>query len=235
MVTAIGIEHPLHDDFAAFVFEIDVDVGRLVAVFRDKALEQQIVLAGVQFGDAQDVTDRAIGRRSAPLAQDVLRPGISDNIMHCQEVVGVAHLFDQPQFMRQLIEDFKRDAKTVDLSVAVSLDGAGPDELFQGLLRRRFRLQPFVRVLIFQLHQIEAAARHNLLCARKRVRIGREQPRHFRGGLQIAVGVAFAAKAQLIDSAVVADTCDYVLQYALVRGVKQNIVGHDARDLKLRR
>ena len=43
VVAAVGVEDPLHDDLAPLVLEIDVDVGRLVALLRDEALEQQVV------------------------------------------------------------------------------------------------------------------------------------------------------------------------------------------------
>jgi hypothetical protein len=44
VVAAVLVEDPLHDDFAPFMFEIDVDVGRLVALLRDEALEQKVIL-----------------------------------------------------------------------------------------------------------------------------------------------------------------------------------------------
>ena len=43
MVAAVGLEHPLHDDLAALVLEVDVDVGRLAPFLRHEALEQEVV------------------------------------------------------------------------------------------------------------------------------------------------------------------------------------------------
>ena len=62
---------------APLVLEIDVDVGRLVALRRDEALEQEVDAVGVDRGDAEAVADRGIGRRAAALAEDVLRSGRS--------------------------------------------------------------------------------------------------------------------------------------------------------------
>jgi hypothetical protein len=39
------------------VLEIDVDVGRLAALLRDEALEQQVVAFRIDRGDAEDVAD----------------------------------------------------------------------------------------------------------------------------------------------------------------------------------
>ena len=47
MVAAIGVEHPLHDDLAPLMLEIDVDIGRLAPLLGDEALEQQIVAIGI--------------------------------------------------------------------------------------------------------------------------------------------------------------------------------------------
>jgi hypothetical protein len=47
MVTAIGVEHPLHHGFAPLVLEVDINVGRLAPFLRDKALEQEVVSVGI--------------------------------------------------------------------------------------------------------------------------------------------------------------------------------------------
>src|SRR3546814_9157028 len=40
MGATIGVEHPLHDDLAPRMLEIDVDVGRLLALLTDEPLEK---------------------------------------------------------------------------------------------------------------------------------------------------------------------------------------------------
>ena len=77
MIAAVGVEHPLHDDLAPLVLEIDIDVGRLAPLLADEALEQQVIAVGIDRGDAEHVADRGIGGRAAALAQDVLRCGRS--------------------------------------------------------------------------------------------------------------------------------------------------------------
>ena len=53
------------------MLEIHVDVGRLAPFGAEKALEQHIELVGIDGGDAQGIADRRIGRRTAPLAQNI--------------------------------------------------------------------------------------------------------------------------------------------------------------------
>ena len=61
------------DDLVApLVLEIDVDVGRLVALRRDEALEQRVHDVGPDIGDAEAIADDGIGGRAAPLAEDLL-------------------------------------------------------------------------------------------------------------------------------------------------------------------
>jgi hypothetical protein len=81
------------------VLEIDVDVGRLAAIRGDKAFEQEVAIARVDVGDAQAVTDRRIGRRAAALTENVLAPGIIDDVMHGEKVRRVFELGDQRKFM----------------------------------------------------------------------------------------------------------------------------------------
>ena len=62
----------LHDFFAPLVLEVDVDVGRLVALLGDEALEQQIHAGRIDFGHAEHITDGGVGGAAASLAQNVL-------------------------------------------------------------------------------------------------------------------------------------------------------------------
>ena len=70
---AIGVVDPLDDLLAPLMLEIDIDIGRLVALLGDEALEQKLVLDGVDRGDAEHVADGGIRRRAAPLAEDACR------------------------------------------------------------------------------------------------------------------------------------------------------------------
>jgi hypothetical protein len=84
------------------MLEIDVDVGRLAAVFGNEAREQQAVLGGIDRRHAQAEADRGIGRRSPPLAEDAHAPRLADDVVHGDEIVGIVHLLDQPQLFGEL-------------------------------------------------------------------------------------------------------------------------------------
>ncbi len=61
-VAAVLLVDVLDHFLAPLMLEIDVDVGRLLALLADEALEQQVVGRRVDRGDPQAVTDRAVGR-----------------------------------------------------------------------------------------------------------------------------------------------------------------------------
>lgn len=62
--------HVLQHFLTPLMLEIHVDVRRLIALFRNEALEQQLLPGWVDLGNAQAVAHRRVGRRAAPLAQD---------------------------------------------------------------------------------------------------------------------------------------------------------------------
>jgi hypothetical protein len=63
----------LDDLLAALVLEVDVDVGRLVALLEMKRSNSIDSCARVDLGDAEAVAHRRVGRRAAALAQDAAR------------------------------------------------------------------------------------------------------------------------------------------------------------------
>jgi hypothetical protein len=69
-VAAVFLVDVLDHFLAPLMLEVDVDVGRLLALFGDEALEQQIAGRRVDGSDAEAITDRAVRRAATPLAQD---------------------------------------------------------------------------------------------------------------------------------------------------------------------
>ena len=61
-MAAVFLVNMLDHLLAALMLEIDIDVGRLVAVFRDETLKQQRVLNRVDRSDAKAEAHRRIGR-----------------------------------------------------------------------------------------------------------------------------------------------------------------------------
>ena len=90
-VAAVLAVDVLDDLLAALVLEVDVDVGRLVALGADEALEQQRWPArGSTSVTPQAVADRRVGRAAAALAQDALRARPLHDVGDGQEVGLVA-------------------------------------------------------------------------------------------------------------------------------------------------
>ena len=84
---------------APLVLEIDVDVGRLLALRRDEALEQQIDLGRIDVGDAEAVADGGVGGRAAPLAEDAVAARVMHDVVHGEEIGRVVELGDQRELL----------------------------------------------------------------------------------------------------------------------------------------
>ena len=85
-VAAVVLVDVLDHLLAPLVLEIDVDVGRLVAIRGDEALEQEAACARIDLGDAEAVTDRRIRRRAAALAENVLAARVTDDVVDGEEI-----------------------------------------------------------------------------------------------------------------------------------------------------
>ena len=94
-VPAVLAVHVLDHLFPPLVLEIDVDVGRLVALARDEALEQHLRARGVDLGDPEAEADRGVGRRAPALAQDPPAPGEADDVVHREEIGLVGEVGDE--------------------------------------------------------------------------------------------------------------------------------------------
>ena len=109
-LAAIAAIDVLDHLLAPLVLEVDVDVRRLVAVGGDEALEQQIVQAGIDLGDAEAKAHRRVRRRAATLAENILRARIADDVVDGEEIGRVAQLGDQCELMLEVLAHFVRDA-----------------------------------------------------------------------------------------------------------------------------
>src|SRR5690606_2920057 len=93
--------------------DVEIDVGRLGALAREEALEEQIHPHGVDGGDAQAVTDGRVRRRATPLAEDARLFAVADDLVHRQEIAAVVELFDERQLRLELRLDVRGDALRV--------------------------------------------------------------------------------------------------------------------------
>ncbi|MNX79314.1 hypothetical protein D3C86_1109410 [compost metagenome] len=143
----------LDDLLASFVFEIDVDVGRFVAVLGQEALEQQIGFHRVHRGDAQDVADRRVRRRAPSLAQDALVPRHAHDVEDGQEVGGDFLAADEGQFLVQ------QGLHLVGNAVGITHGGVTAGQVLQPFLWEPVGRDRLFRVLIAELRQVESRPR----------------------------------------------------------------------------
>ncbi len=108
LVMPIGFVDPLDDFFAPGMFKIDIDVRWLIALAADEALEQQVIGFRVDRGDAENIADRGIGGRAAPLAENTLRAGIADDGKHREKIGRILHRLYQIEFVPDDLQRLRR-------------------------------------------------------------------------------------------------------------------------------
>ena len=86
--------------------QVEVDVRPLAALLGEEALEEQLHPHRVDRGDAERVADRAVGRRAAPLHQDVVGAAELDDVPDDEEVAGEVEAADQVQLVLDLRRAF---------------------------------------------------------------------------------------------------------------------------------
>ncbi len=157
------------------MLEVDVDVGRLVALARDEALEQHVHARRIDLGDAERIADRRVGRGAAALAQDAAPARKLDEVVHGQEIALVAEFRDQREFA---LEQFphrpaaRRPASAAPRPARPAAAGAQ-----RGVLAGRHDL---LRVFVAEFVEREAAASGDLerrieQCPRIQLREPRER------------------------------------------------------------
>lgn len=108
-MTTVFFVDVLDDFFAAFVFEVDVDVGWLAAFFADKAFKEEIDAGGIDACDAQAVAHCGVGGGAATLAENALGTGEGDDVVDGEEVFGVVEFFDESEFVFDAGDDVRGD------------------------------------------------------------------------------------------------------------------------------
>ncbi len=113
-LTAIFLVDILDHLFAAFMFKIDIDIWRLMALLGNKTLKQHVDLGRIHLGDPEAITDHRVGGRASSLMQYPLPGGKTDQIIDGQEKVFVIELGNQLELAPILSLHFRcyRLAKT---------------------------------------------------------------------------------------------------------------------------
>src|SRR5215467_1107406 len=135
-MAAVALVNILNNLFAPLVFEIDIDIGRLTAIFRNEAGEQEIALVRIDGSNPEAKANRAIGRRTASLAQNFLLLGAREgnDIVHGEEVARIIEFADQREFVFEALADIAGNAIGIFV-FWIAVLRARPCEIFQMLLR----------------------------------------------------------------------------------------------------
>ena len=95
-------EDVLDDLLASVGLDVDVDVGRAVALGGEEALEQEAVGHRVDGGDPQRVADRGVGGTPPALTQDVGPAAKTDDVVDDEEVAGKVERLDHGELVLDL-------------------------------------------------------------------------------------------------------------------------------------
>ncbi len=153
MVASVMLIDVLDHLLAPFVLEIDIDVGRLIAIRGDEAFKQETAFARIDIGDVQAVADRRVRRRAAALAEDVLAAGVANDVMDGEKVRRIFQLGDERQLMLESSADIVRNA------FGITRGGAFPCQVDERVLRRRETSAHLIGIFVAQFIEREGQAR----------------------------------------------------------------------------
>ena len=213
----------LHHLLAPLVLEIDVDVGRLVARGGDEPLEQEVVLGGIDLGDPQAVAERRIGRRAAPLAQDLQRTGVADDVVDGEEIGGVVEVLHRLEFMVERRPDLWRNASGIAPGRARRRKGR------ERLLLACIARPQFEGVVVAQVREREGDALEEAHGFGERAGQPGKQPGHLAGRLEVALGMGGEPQPGLVQGHALADAGDDVGELAPRGGMHRHVVGGEER------
>ena len=146
MCDAVGtvlVCHPLEDALASVIIEIDVDIGHRNTVRIQKAFEEEIVLNGVDVGDAEAVGYDATGGGSATRPHDDTHfASGGDEVLDDEKVAGKSHRLDGLEFEVETFGNF------VGETIRPALLGSQAGEVFE-IVGFVFDATDFVDAVLF--------------------------------------------------------------------------------------
>jgi hypothetical protein len=213
---------------ATLVLEIDVDIRRLAAIFRNEAGEEQAALVRIDRGDAQAIADGAVCGRAAPLAEDISAAGKGDDVVDGQEIAGVVQLSDDREFLVEPPLDVGGKSIRI-VGSGIALLRAGPGQVLEMLLRGLVRRHRLVGIFVLELAKREAAGVGDLQGALDRLGEIHKKPRHLLGRLEITFLVHRQSEARFGNGAGRADAGQNVGERPALRTVIMHIVDRDER------
>ena len=151
--TPVFLVNILNDFFAPLMFEININIWRLIALGRNKAFKQQIQTTGIDCRDAKAITHGGIGRRATTLTQNALAARKLNQIVNGQKIRRIGKFADELQLIAN--ELFQLLWHRVGKPPARTL----PNQLFQQLLGRKRVIKSIFGILIDQIIKRKPAGR----------------------------------------------------------------------------
>ena len=186
--------------------KIEIDVGRILPLGIEEALEEEPGAERLDVGDAEAVAHDRVGHRAAA----AVGGAVLDDVLHHQEVVGEALLPDDAELVLQPVAGDRRDGAVAPLGAGVG-EGAEPPERLVGLRQAR-RHHPAVGNAILAALRDRLGLRAPPRDSRERDGRGRPRGGARRRGARWSGGRAdaadgFAAAASNSDSVVFKMNC----------------------------
>src|SRR4029077_17650014 len=153
--------------------EVDVDVGRLVTLWRDEALEQKIEVRWIHLSDTKAIADCGMGCGATALTEDSFRAREAYDVVHGEEVWRVIERGDQ----RELV--FERFTRALRNAVRIARFCALPCESFERLLGRCMALAQLFRIAMPEFVEAKGETVEEADGLGYGLRRFCEQPRHF--------------------------------------------------------
>ena len=222
-VAAVARVDILDHLLAPLVLEIDVDVGRLAPRLRNEALEEQIDLGRVHGRDREAIADSGVRRRTAALAENTPRACKGHDVVHGEEIGRVIELGDELQLA------LEGGAHLFGHALRKAMRRTLPGEVLEMRLRAFAGWHGFVRILVDEFIEGEAARLHDLERAGERVLVTAKEAHHLASALQVPLGVGGKQEACLMNRRVLAHAGEHVLQRAPVGRVIEHVTRCDER------
>ncbi len=213
------------------MLEIDIDIGRFVAVFGDEAVEQQCMLRWVDRGDAEAEAHRRIGGAAAPLTQDwrIDPARIVDDILDGEEVSREIELADQRQFTLDRVDHLQRHATGIIFG-RITAFSTPPGLHFEEFLRPHPGRVDLFGIFVTQLVEREVTSIRNFARSSNRMRPALEQFHHHFGRFEVTFAITVEQVPCPRHRGLVTDRRHHILQRALVRRRIMYVIGGKDRE-----
>ena len=205
-MTPVLLVDVLNHLLPALVFEIDVDIGRLIAFLRDKSLDEHGHACRVDLGYTQAETYGRVGCRTTPLAQNALRAGKRHDVVHGQEIGLVTKLGNEFQFVSHKSDNaFRHAARPAPFHPRLG-------ELAKVTCGRFVCRNDFIRVFVTDFIQREINQRRNAQgLGKQRCRVDAGESI---AAAQMTLTVRVQVKAGLVKCCTLTNGRQRILQYA---------------------